>query len=197
MLEPRQRQVTPDAENLHEALNAPIFRDERYSRRDAMGRRRDPASLAVDADLARVRACEAEQGLAESRSPGADQAIDSNHLAATDRETHVGEIWVLGERTDLKERSTFDGLVLTGEELGERPSHHLTHEFRLGPLPDRTGAQLSSVPHDRDAIGESEDLRAACGRCRGSRRPSPWRSGQHGIGRRSLVESATKSARQE
>ena len=39
--EARQRQILPDVENVDETLSAPILGDERYSRLDALGRRRD------------------------------------------------------------------------------------------------------------------------------------------------------------
>ena len=141
----------------HEAVLLAVLGHVGDAVREAGAGRARGHRLPVDPHLAGVGGARAEDRLRELGAPGADQAGERHDLAPAHGERDVLELAVAGEPLDL-ERDVAGLAALAREELLERAPHHELHE-RLGvEVVRRAGLHVLAVAHDRDAVGEAEDL---------------------------------------
>src|SRR3954447_6071794 len=98
----------------------------------------------------------AEHALGEFAAPGADQSIESDDLAATDRERYVGEARSAQVPHIEQHLSERDRLLVV--HFLDGPSHHVADELALVRLGNDTGRYELAVPKDRHPVGQLEDL---------------------------------------
>ena len=112
---------------------------------------------AVDLDVARVGAVDAEDRAGDLAAARADEARQRDDLARPDLEADVGEDALAGEPVDGQHRAADLGLLLR-EQRRELAADHAANDLARRQLRRPRVVHDLAVAHDRDRVAEGEDL---------------------------------------
>src|SRR5450755_719616 len=124
----RQRDVFANAHRQERALLLAVFRHVANSRVNRGAWRPDDDRFAVQANFSARRLAHAEQTLGRLRTPGADETVEAENLAAAEFKRDIGELRWVGQTVGFKNRLA-NGDVAFWEDLIDRSTDHQAHEL--------------------------------------------------------------------
>lgn len=113
--------------------------------------------LAVEVDLARVPAVDAEDGPRHLRAAGADEAGQADDLAAADVEGDIGEDALAGQPAHAQRDLARLDLLLR-VQLRQVAADHAADQVVLGHALDRFAGDPGAVAQGGDPLADLEDL---------------------------------------